>query len=180
MQITNILLPTTAIYYQDRHYHTLEHVQKVIEVTRTMKPDDEFSVEMAALFHDIEYKPGASDNEEKSALFAAEYLAFYNHPYENVKRLILATKHTGKETDRDAQIICDADLFELGGHPSEYEANALNIRKEFKHFTQAQWVQGRIAFLTEFLKRDRIFYILTDREKQARINMGEELKRLTK
>src|SRR5919202_5285924 len=84
----------TAYSGVDRFYHSLEHIEKVINTIEQMKSlsFDFSSVQLAAWFHDVIYDPKANDNEEKSVEYAESALNLLNPtkpPIAHVKHLIL-------------------------------------------------------------------------------------------
>src|SRR5438105_15026827 len=55
-----------------RFYHTLEHVQNVLEIVETLASSarNPNAIKLAAWLHDVVYDSRASDNEERSAKYA--------------------------------------------------------------------------------------------------------------
>ena len=102
-----------------RFYHTLAHIEDCLSVFDQTKslafhPTE---MELAIWFHDSVYETHSSDNEQKSAEWARatiEGLRIDNNTSDRVADLILATRHTNKTTDADAQLIMDVDLSILG------------------------------------------------------------------
>ncbi|MCP5095394.1 MAG: hypothetical protein GY943_07575, partial [Chloroflexi bacterium] len=74
----DIVWPDIVTRYGEngRYYHTLTHIQHVLETAKTVKSlaQDWTAVQLAIWFHDIIYDPQSLDNEEKSAAFAAQTL----------------------------------------------------------------------------------------------------------
>ncbi len=101
----------TAYGAPDRHYHTLTHVADCLETLDLCRDDadDPMAIEIALWFHDAIYDTHAADNEEQSAAWAAREIG--GEWAENVRRLILATKHgAAMSSDNDESFIADIDL----------------------------------------------------------------------
>lgn len=106
-------------------FHDETHVLDVVAAVREMadyyvlSPRDRFIVICAAYFHDLGYATGgAKDHEERSAAFADQFLIEFDVEEETrqqVAACILATKMPQKPQGLLQQIVCDADLFHLGG-----------------------------------------------------------------
>ncbi|MBI4464145.1 MAG: HD domain-containing protein [Acidobacteria bacterium] len=72
----------------------------------------------AGLYHDVGFVERYWDNEEIGARIAERELPAFGYTasqIEVIKELILATKMPQKPKDHLGEIICDADLFNLGG-----------------------------------------------------------------
>ena len=171
----------------DRYYHNLLHIQRVLDVANTLKSlaINFTAIEMAAWFHDVIYDPQANDNEEKSAKFASDSLISFNIPQATIDRvvsLILQTKnHHAPLENIDSQILLDADLSILGAEELEYMAYAQAIRQEYFWLSETEYRVGRKRVLQDFLQRNRIYF--TDKgcqmfELKARENIIAELSNL--
>jgi predicted metal-dependent HD superfamily phosphohydrolase len=171
----------------DRYYHNLLHIQRVLDVTNTLKSlaINFHAIEIAAWFHDVIYDPQANDNEEKSAKFASDSLISLNVPQTTIDRvvsLILQTKnHHASLENIDSQILLDADLSILGVEGLDYMAYARSIRQEYCWLSEAEYRAGRKRVLQDFLERDRIYF--TEKgfqmfELKARENIIAELSTL--
>jgi len=167
-----------------RFYHTLEHIQHILETMRQMRslavsfP----KIQLAAWFHDVIYDSKAKDNEERSADYAVMSLTKLEIPsttVERVRKLILSTKtHQASITDIDNQILLDSDLAILGSSEWEYQAYAQAIRKEYSWLSSELYRTGRQQVLLKFLQRDRIYFtnqMFVKLEQRARENMQAEL-----
>lgn len=174
----------------ERFYHTLKHIQQVLETIeeiqgqtapRTAATLNFSAIELAAWFHDVVYEPQGKDNEEKSAVYASIILTSFNLPRKTiqlVQALILNTKHDQISNDLQAQILLDSDLAILGASKSDYQAYSKAIRREYSWLTEELYSQGRKQVLQKFLQRERIY--LTEQmyvklELPARLNLQAEL-----
>jgi predicted metal-dependent HD superfamily phosphohydrolase len=137
----------------------------------------------AVWYHDIVYNPLKNNNEEKSASFAVSELQKINFPYnKSVSEMILRTKnhffHTENESP-ELELLLDLDLEMLGSEPEIYLINTLNIRKEYSIYPDSVFNKGRTKVLEQFLNSESIYrtkFFKDNYEKQARINISEELK----
>ena len=170
-----------------RHYHTICHVDHILDLFNKYCEHltDKNALVLAIVFHDIIYNPQSGSNEEDSAeLFQsfAEETGLDLHLKEKVYKWIIATKlhqinDSSKETDADLKYFLDFDLAILGEDPAMYKQYAAQIRKEYSHFSDEDYKNGRSKVLAHFLKSDLYFtQILRAKfNDQAKINMKNEL-----
>jgi predicted metal-dependent HD superfamily phosphohydrolase len=165
----------------DRHYHDFFHVGNMLNGRRKYYPDveDPEVMDFAILYHDVEYDPTSSLNEEDSADIAVLELesALPADRAMEVHRLIIITKHHRPVPgDHAGAVITDLDLAGLAG--SNYLDNSRAIRKEYHMATDEQWRAGRVTWLESFLSRPKIYHTEYGRanwEIKARVNMRNEL-----
>jgi predicted metal-dependent HD superfamily phosphohydrolase len=152
-----VFLDLVAAYSSvGRYYHTLEHIQQVLETIesiRTTNPTPRWqaanfpAIELAAWFHDVIYDSQAKNNEEKSAEYAVTALNELGIPIftvERVKQLILNTKtHQALTDDIDSQILLDSDLAILGAPEWQYKAYVRSIRQEYSWMNDQPYRVGR-------------------------------------
>jgi predicted metal-dependent HD superfamily phosphohydrolase len=179
----------TQVYNSpQRHYHNLRHVSQVLETVAQLKsyPVNLAAVKFAAWLHDVVYNTQASDNEEKSAIFARELLTSLGIDSETtfiVESLILATKnHSWNQRNIDSQVLIDADLMILAAGEVEYQEYATAIRQEYHWVAETDYIKGRKRVLEQFLLRPQIYQIpeiFRDAEKIARRNIQAEISQLT-
>jgi len=167
-----------------RIYHTLDHIQEVLEwIDRLCNyATDLPAIQLAAWFHDSIYDPHATDNEERSALYAQSFLSSLAIPSETIQaasQMILSTKtHRTEESQRDCQILLDADLAVLGAPVERYDTYAQAIRQEYDWVPETSYRAGRVQVLQIFLQRARIYWtapLYADLEEQARENIRREI-----
>lgn len=187
-----------------RHYHNRKHIEYMFRIARenglSHEIDQQGLLWYAIVYHDIVYDPTKKDNELKSSyLFQKEFFENFNElQKENIHKLmtpnynfsnlvhslILLTKyHTidnGMWFDDHLQIaetLIDLDLAILGDTWEVYQEYASNVRKEYAHVTDEEWVEGRLDWIRSMLSRKSIYY--TDwgkkREDQAKENLSKEL-----
>jgi predicted metal-dependent HD superfamily phosphohydrolase len=142
-------------------------------------------VRMAAWFHDAVYDPTTTDNEERSAELATTTLARLGlEPglVAEVARLVRVTAtHDVPEGDRDAAVLCDADLAVLASDPLRYQSYVDGVRREYQHLDDATFATGRSDVLSRLLDRPQLFRTAYGRrvwEEAARANASAELRSL--
>jgi predicted metal-dependent HD superfamily phosphohydrolase len=173
-----------------RHYHTLEHIGRVLDlldgVSGQLRHPSE--AELALWLHDVIYHPQAPDNEERSAAYAQDLLhGGHVEPRvgERVAALILATRHVAGAAAAagdhpDTAYVLDADLSILGAPEAEFDRYEAQVRREYGYRTDEEWRQGRMRVLALFQERPRIY--LTEAfahlEAPSRANLARSLARL--
>jgi len=165
-----------------RAYHNMNHVGDCLLRLdeHAHLATDAAAAEFAIWFHDIVYDTRAADNEERSAVIAAEFLSV-TALGAVVADLIRATKHDTPPVTRDAGLLCDIDLSILGRAPDEYDAYARAIREEYAWVPFPQYAEARTRVLEGFLARQTIFVMgeLEERfGKQAKVNLAREIRSL--
>ena len=191
-----------------RHYHTYSHVCDVLDTLHENKENivNFQATELAANFHDIVYEVGEEYrfNEQRSCLkfleiiendnpsmrydledkdFQTAYLALlmigatHGHGFESIRN------HKSLEPDQinDISIFLDADLRILSRSRDKVIEFEEEIRKEFSIYSDEVYRSGRVAVLTSFLNRKKIYFsrIGFDWEEQARDNIKFLIARLT-
>ena len=171
-----------------RAYHTLNHIEQLLVQFENIKQvlSEPHIIALALYYHDVIYDPARSDNELKSAEFAADALSPYlsTEPCQQIHALIMMTASHQIDTlvDRnkynDAAYLLDMDLSILGTPWSAYEQYAKAIRQEYKHIADNNYRDGRTAVLQGLLAHPKLY--LTDHyynqlETQARANIKREL-----
>ena len=169
-----------------RHYHAPQHLRECLEQFETVRgfakrPGE---VALALWFHDAFYDPRRQDNEQRSADWARECALQAGVPAESAARihaLVMATCHQAVPEDADAQLLVDVDLSILGAAPARFDESSAQIRVEYAHRPQDQFIEGRRRILGAFLARPRIygtehFHALL--EERARANLQRAIARL--
>ncbi|MES2689997.1 MAG: hypothetical protein V4658_06305 [Bacteroidota bacterium] len=176
----------TAYSAPERSYHTLTHIQSLINHLIPVKQHilDWNALLFAAFYHDIVYTATSKNNEEESAIMASDRMSAIMVPADLIAhctRIILATKSHAVHPDNDINIFLDADLAILGSDEATYRMYSNAIRSEYKVFADPEYKAGRKKVLDHFLARPHIFitgYFNTDFEEQARQNLQQEIQRL--
>lgn len=186
-----------------RHYHTMEHIEFMLNKIDEMfsiyhfekEPEEKFALYCAAFFHDIVYNPQSKNelsDEELSVNFAVECLKRIGvksvRTLERIAELIMVTKtHTVDDTmftDIELQsIMIDADMGIMGTHREQYLQYAKDVSLEYSFVNEREFRLGRTKFLHDILCREAIFnteYMRQVYEKDARLNIRTELAVLDK
>lgn len=174
-----------------RHYHRTHHLRACLQRLQhwqqhAERPDQ---LALALWFHDAVYQPQASDNEARSAQWAAtELQQAQAHPtvVQRITTLIMATAHAATNTvadavpDPDRELLIDIDLAILGAAPQHYQRYTRQVRREYAWLDDDAWRKGRSAVLQHFLQQPRIYASPPGQalEQAARANLLAELERL--
>lgn len=139
-------------------YHNLEHTEMVLRDLDKMANHyklvnyDRGILKTAALFHDIAFVKSHIDHESHSSRIAAKTLPDFGYSPEEVEvvcAMIMATKLPQSPQTFMEGILCDADLFYLGG--KHYFELASGLENEWKNIgflrTERQWLEGQLNFL---------------------------------
>lgn len=177
-------------HYSEPHraYHNLSHIHALlrhadVERAQIVHPE---TVELAIWFHDLIYDTHARDNEERSAIRAAEALHAMGGDLElsaAVAACIRATKghEASASSFPDLPLFLDIDLAILGAPEDIYDHYSRAIRAEYDWVDEAAYKAGREAVLRNFLARAALFHtpsIASRLEAQARRNIARELQQL--
>jgi len=169
----------------ERHYHTLDHVAASLRRFAIVQGEADAPelLVLAIWFHDAVYDPKRTDNEERSAQWAATSLSQAGADVgDAVSRLIQATDHRQPAPTGDAALLCDVDLAVLGGSPRRFDAYERAVRAEYDWVPLPLYRTGRADVLRSFLARDRIFSTTPFQrryEPRARHNLARSLGQLT-
>ena len=181
-----------------RGYHNTLHLQEVCarlaELAAAGTPFQQRPVLLAAWFHDAVYD-GRPEAEERSAQWAAEALSAlggsagstpaageFSLPAEEVAEVVrlvrLTAGHRPATDDANGAALCDADLGVLASEPDRYAGYLAGVRREYAHYTDAEFAAGRAAVVRDLLARDRLFHTVAGEalwEASARRNLAAEL-----
>src|SRR5262245_65595107 len=172
----------------ERAYHNLSHIQSLLALSESLldKVQNRDALYFAIWFHDVIYDTKRSDNEEKSAEFAAEALAGLGVPEQTIavtREMILATKHHRADgLSWDMKAFLDLDTSILGAPEEIYKEYSRAIRKEYSWVPGFLYRKGRTKVLNDFLEREHIYHIdeiRAEYELQARHNIAEEIRALS-
>lgn len=167
-----------------RKYHRFSHILKMYGyIDRySSKIENHKELLLACLYHDIVYESKERDNEEKSALVFQNDHGIYNlsqSSVELVNQLILSTKkHFYYQNTFECKLFLDADLSILGTDRTQYTHYMEAIREEYNWVDDVTYKRERSRILTDFLKRDSIFFtdeMKEEFEEKARENLAYEL-----
>lgn len=170
-----------------RHYHTLTHLTNLLSVLQPVQDRIKHwdAVLFALFYHDVVYKVTRSDNEEKSAVFAAVRMQALPVPADMIESCcikIRATQYHTQDLDADTDYFTDADLAIFGEPWEVYKTYCSNIRKEYAVYPDILYKPGRKKILQHFLQMERIYktdWFAHKLETQARQNIQQELAALS-
>ncbi|MCL5430652.1 MAG: HD domain-containing protein [Candidatus Marsarchaeota archaeon] len=165
--------------YMEEHmpilpYHNRIHAEGIVTAIDMLASMEKISkterylLETAGYLHDIIYVPFAKDNEERSAEVAGKLLSELNYSDDEIRlvqSLIMATKLPTNPKTPLEQIICDADVDNLGR--DDFFEKTENLRNEFGVLDKHQWCVTTL----EFMKRHRYY---TESAQTARNNGKED------
>jgi predicted metal-dependent HD superfamily phosphohydrolase len=169
-----------------RRYHGLDHLRDCLARLdeAPVGPAGRDLAEAALWYHDVVYRPGAPDNEARSADLAATALLLGGAgpgTAQEVARLVRLTDHARPAQDPLGDLVCDVDLSILGRPPEEFARYELGIREEYRHVPEPLYRAGRARVLSALLSRTPLFrteYFRGRYEGQARLNLRHSLQAL--
>ena len=169
-----------------RFYHTQEHLTNMIKYQTLLigdSTDVKMELRLATMFHDAVYDPARSDNEEKSAEMAVEWVknnssyTFRRMDTSVIHDLIMCTKNHVPihPSDLTEAIIIDSDLGGIGQSYEVFEFDGNNVRKEYEPIYGTElFIDGRKKWIQSMLAKPQIYwtpYGLSNWEAQARDNL---------
>lgn len=119
-------------------YHNLPHTESVVAAAYQiishypLSERDQFIAIAAAWFHDVGYFEDIFNHEAAGAKHAGDFLEKAGVEAEtisSIKKCILTTKMPQSATNLPEQIVCDADLFNLG--TEDFTERGKQLRKEY-------------------------------------------------
>jgi len=129
----------------------------------------------AALYHDTGMLIRYQDHESASADVARETLPGFGYTtgeIDEIIRLIMVTKLPQRPVSHDEEIICDADLYYLGGEDFflgsfqlQYEWNINGIRKT----NLREWLNIQLAFLSDHRYFTRSAFLSREERKKQHL-----------
>jgi len=178
---------------EERHYHTLTHIDHMLSQMEQYVPDSLQSVELelAIWYHDVVYDAKSHENEANSAALCSAVLKNINslstESLAIINSLIMST-HGHKvllEGPKRAvnELMLDLDLCILGLNWDRYAQYSREIRQEYIHIPLEAYKTGRSLVMRSFLTRNEIYFskVFKDLyEEQARENLNRELMKLGK
>jgi len=174
----------------NRFYHNLEHISEMIDFINLNKNiiEDFDSIMFSVWFHDYEYNPLMTDNEEKSANKAKSFLkeiSYDREKYKIIYRNILRTANHSefkRKDNTDLRLFLDSDIMIFASDNEKYSLYSENIRKEYSFIQEFRYNKGRIKVLKKFLKNKYIFHLKEHRQMYdeiARKNIKNEIEILS-
>lgn len=180
------LLKAARLHYAQPHrgYHGTDHLDELIALAHQHTPDLDEAEQLALLFHDAVYVPGAGrgENERLSALLMRATVATLGPgavDLDRAARIIEATSHA-LPPPAEAARVCDLDLWRSAAPWEAFQQHALGIRHEYLHLhadEPAFWT-ARKAFYKSMLVKPQLFatvYFRERFERAARANIARAL-----
>ncbi|QQS22811.1 hypothetical protein IPM19_04265 [bacterium] len=171
-----------------RYYHTLTHIEHCLRELQAYRLEipNRHAVELALWLHDVVYDTKLLNlneltSEDLSAEYAMALMCTAGLPQtlqDDVRRLILITKHNALPQQDDEKILVDIDLAILGQPKEIFDEYEANVRKEYGWVSEEDFTKGRIKVLESFLSRNRIYsteFFHDKYSEQAEINMDRSL-----
>jgi len=167
---------------EDRHYHTLDHLQHMLLQLRQVRDQisDWHTTLFALYYHDLIYNVTRHNNEARSAAMVRLRLEALRYPVAGTDRCaeqILCTKCHSLSGERDFNYFIDADLAILGAPAAQYDQYSRDVRREYALYPDLLYNRGRSQVLERFLAMEHIFKTTHFRERyetQARVNLQRE------
>ena len=167
-----------------RTYHTTTHLLDMLTALDQLCAPlpAPASTQLAAWYHDAVYTGAAGADEQASADLARRTLpgaALAPVEVAEVARLVLLTRsHSPAVGDTAGALLCDADLAVLGRDTAGYARYLQQVRAEYAHVSEPDWITGRSAVVQHLLAQQPLFRtsIGASRwEARARSNLEQEL-----
>lgn len=167
-----------------RRYHTLQHIENLLDRLKRLPLHDAVVVQLAVWFHDAVYKALRSDNETQSAALALAFLRETSLEPAKKQRVAFIIARTADHTqtqpanDLDLLLFLDADLSILGASEADYQAYAQQVRQEYRQVPDLLYRPGRRKILAKMLAAPVLFRtpaMHAELEAAARRNMAAEL-----
>lgn len=147
-------LDTQYIYHSYTHtYETVQACEVIGQGSNLSKKELEV-VLLAAWFHDTGYIEGWQGHEEVSVTIARGFLEENDYSEKRVEQIIgciRATKMPQKPQNLLEEILCDADLINLGSKVHFEKSDLLRVEMEMTRnqvMEELEWLQHEIDFLS--------------------------------
>lgn len=155
----------------ERVHHNLKRLIGVLARVDELSPEthDPDIVRIAAWYHGAVFTSAAREayarqggvDADGSADLAREQLGGLGVPAATIDRVVALVRslarHVAPANDIDAQALCDADLGGLASDPQRYEAYRREVRKEYAHIPERDYVEARLTIVSKLLDRRHLF-----------------------
>ena len=141
-----------------RKYHTISHIEKMIEYVSNRLGEVSTELMIAIAFHDIVYKPGDVDNEKESCKvfneFYQTHLLKSSISLSRVQELILSTRdHILSPNDMELNSMIKADMSILGESLNELLEYESGIFYEYQKYSIEVYRENRVKFLDNMVEQ---------------------------
>ena len=162
-------------------YHNFNHTNDVVEAAKlnaegsSINEKDMELLLLAAWFHDTGFIIKSDGHEEESASLVIDFLEKENYDQgeiEKIKLAILSTKMPQNPKTKIEEILCDADLSNLGRKSYPEKSELLRIEWEgdgLQTYTNEDWLAFEIEFLTNHRFHTRFAQLKYNDQKIANI-----------
>ena len=163
-------------------YHNAHHTKSVISAAEQLGKSEGISgdelvlLKTAALFHDAGFLQHHQEHEALSCKIARKHLPDYNYSAEQIEsicQMIMATKLPQSPADHLGELLCDADLYYLGGN--QYIANADNLLKEYIKLDIVKTLHEREIKQVEFFTAHHYFTPIRTTERKKQKGSGSKI-----
>jgi predicted metal-dependent HD superfamily phosphohydrolase len=168
----------------ERHYHTLKHLENLLNRLEKLPLYDAVVVQLAVWFHDVVYNALRSDNEARSAEQALAFLRETSLEPARQQRVAFLIERTADHTqpqpleDTDLLYFLDADLSILGAPEADYWEYARQVRQEYRVVPDLLYRPGRRKVLAKMLAAPVLFQtplVRAELDAAARRNLAAEI-----
>ena len=178
-----------------RRYHNALHLVELLQHVDELQQEthNPHTIRLAAWYHgaifDAEapaaYAGRGGEDEAASAEFARTHLPAIGVPepaIAEVSEMVEGlARHSADGRRSDCAVLCDADLAILAAEPQRYRAYTDDIRAEYAHIPDRDYLESRQAILGKLLARKRLYVsaLAGPWELRARQNIAAELQRIS-
>jgi len=170
-----------------RQYHNLDHVIEMWHWHTAYGQDSQVDAQIAAsfcLYHDAFYDPQAKDNERLSADLWLEDSLDVDLTVRNLVDEAITASADHFQARRLHDLCCinwclHLDLLRLGTPEDEFTRHGNDIRAEYSHLSDQQWIKASAEFRAKVMAQPTIFLFpeLVSFEAPARRNLANALVR---
>ncbi|SDS45729.1 HD domain-containing protein [Mucilaginibacter mallensis] len=172
------------------HYHNAEHTEDVVTAAAKianhyqLNDHDYFIVTAAAWFHDLGYMVSITNHEDEGIKIATTFFKEHQLDDEDIKLIagcITATKMPQSPITLLEQIICDADLYNLG--TDNFFKKDKKLLKEYNvlhnaDMTKTEWWTKTVKFLeAQYYHTDYAKLLLNDTKEKNLQELKDRLAR---
>jgi predicted metal-dependent HD superfamily phosphohydrolase len=179
-----------------RHFHNVRHLVELLEHVDELQQEttNAHLVRLAAWYHGAVFSADAEvaqaqrggEDEAASAEYARKELEALGVPDERIETVATMVRalrrHDRSPKTMDCAVLCDADLSVLASEPRRYREYVTDVRAEYAHISDREFLEARRNIVAKLLARDRLYTspLAGAWEVPARNNLQAELSRLDK
>jgi predicted metal-dependent HD superfamily phosphohydrolase len=172
-------------------FHSIAHFEETVKSAvalgqeHNLSEEDLEDIAITMWFHDLGFKDGWQNHEERSAEIATDFLRKEHQPDEKINRIshyIITTNRLEEPRDIIEKIVLDADTAHVGR--KNYFDTLGRLRAEWetkgdKRFTEREWIKLNLNFLDEHkfytaIARNKY----SDRKRKNQIKLQKQLENL--